>query len=86
MKKLVIGLFLLSLLSCDGPGVKNPTDGGEFIVQVDSVRYKIKSVSFGDGIGNIYIMVPEKSTVTLPQSILLPGDADGNRKTLIKVK
>ena len=86
MRRLFIGIFFIFLLSCDGPGVKNPTGDKEFIVQVDSVRYKIKSINFGDGIGNIYIMVPEKSVVTLPESILLPADGEGNRKTLIKVK
>ncbi len=84
MKKLLTLLFLITLLSCEDAGVKNPTGDQDFIIIVDSVRFKIKDVNFGKGNGSIYIMVPESSNVELPKSINFQSGED--RKTIIKVK
>ena len=83
MKKLLAILLLVTLLSCEDAGVKNPGGDQDFIIIVDGVRYKVKDVRFGGGNG-IYIMVPESSKVELPKSINFQSGDD--RKTVIKVK
>ena len=85
MKKLFALLTIVLFTSCEEAGVKNPVGDKEFLIQVDSVKYKIKNVNFGEGLGSIYIMVPESSKVSLPRPIGF-SDGDGGLKTIIKVK
>jgi hypothetical protein len=82
MKKILI--FSLFLFSCDPPSITDPDEKKEFIIQVDSTRYKIKNINLGRGIGNIYVMIPESSKIFIP-SIGIKIDTE-SIKTIIKIK
>lgn len=85
MKKLLLILFSLFLLSCSHPGVHNPNfDNQEVFVQVDSSIFKVVWVVVSRGGDGFYMLLPEDSKVSIPQII---GYQNGKTNTsIIKVK
>lgn len=89
-KKVYLALIVGIFISSCKPGVSNPSTNligkdPDFIVQVDSIKYKIKRIDLGNAGGSFYIMVPANSEVKLyqdlPQSI-----GYGKSQTIIKIR